>query len=31
MVLPGIIVSVLLSLATGAWFTRADLPLETSQ
>ena len=31
MVLPGIIVSVLLCLATGAWFTRADLPLETSQ
>jgi len=31
MVLPGIIGSVLLSLATGAWFTRADLPLETSQ
>lgn len=31
MVLPGLVMSLLLSIATGAWFTRADLPLETSQ
>ncbi len=31
MVLPGLIASVLLSVATGLWFTRTDLPLETSQ
>jgi hypothetical protein len=31
MVFPGLALSLILSTATGAWFARADLPLETSQ
>ena len=31
MVWPGLALSLALSMATGAWFARADLPLETSQ